>query len=210
MSDAISSITKSMLSQYGTSSVEADTSNDLGKDAFLNLMMTQLQYQDPLNPQNNEEFLAQMAQFTTLEQMQNMNKSSELSQAYGLIGKVVQADIIDETTLETTNVQGFVDSVKYQNGTTYLTVDGKDVKLSQVGSVSYVDYDTAGITKLSELADKLTALQERLDQIAEASGVDIGGEASEETGDDEGTTDGDATTEGDTSDGDTSDSTSTT
>lgn len=169
----INSITNSIIDQYGTTSVEATTDNDLGKDAFLNLMMTQLQYQDPLNPQNNEEFLAQMAQFTSLEQMQNMNKSSELSQAYGLIGKVVEADIVDETTFESEHVQGFVDSVSYKNGTTYLMVDGHDVKLSQVGNVSYVDYDTQNIMKLTEMAEQLTKLQTRLDDLAKAAGIEL-------------------------------------
>lgn len=169
----INSITNSIMDQYGKTSTEATTGNDLGKDAFLNLMMTQLQYQDPLNPQNNEEFLAQMAQFTSLEQMQNMNKSSELSQAYGLIGKVVEADIVDETTFESTYVQGIVDSVSYKNGTTYLLVDGNDVKLSQVGKVSYVDYETQSIMKLTEMADQLTKLQSRLDELAKAAGIEL-------------------------------------
>jgi flagellar basal-body rod modification protein FlgD len=50
----------------------APKSKDLGKDAFLSLLVTQLQNQDPLDPQDNSEFLAQLAQFTSLESLQQI------------------------------------------------------------------------------------------------------------------------------------------
>ena len=51
--------------------------SELGKDAFLQLLITQLQNQDPTNPMDDREFIAQMAQFSSLEQMQNMTKAME-------------------------------------------------------------------------------------------------------------------------------------
>lgn len=60
-----------------TSRVSEVKNEELGKDAFLQLLVTQLRYQDPLSPMDNGEFIAQMAQFSALEQMQNMNINME-------------------------------------------------------------------------------------------------------------------------------------
>jgi flagellar basal-body rod modification protein FlgD len=54
-------------------SASVDASSDLGKDSFLKLLVAQMQHQDPLNPQGNEEFIAQLAQFTSLEQLMGVN-----------------------------------------------------------------------------------------------------------------------------------------
>ena len=56
-----------------TGQPQAYGSNELGQDAFLKLLVTQLQNQDPLNPQKNEEFVAQLAQFSSVEQLSNAN-----------------------------------------------------------------------------------------------------------------------------------------
>lgn len=76
------SIRKVTTSVDGSSRVdsEGDTSlfkesNEMGKDAFLNLLVTQLRYQDPLNPTADTQFVAQLAQFSSLETSQSMEKS---------------------------------------------------------------------------------------------------------------------------------------
>lgn len=76
--------------------------NELGKDDFMKLMSAQLKYQDPISPMKNEEMAAQLAQFSSLEQMQNVNttlekmvsaqKPSEHMLAASLIGKKISTD----------------------------------------------------------------------------------------------------------------------
>ena len=56
--------------------------DDLGKDAFLQLLVTQLQHQDPLDPQDNSEFLAQLAQFTSLESLQQIKEDMAALRGY--------------------------------------------------------------------------------------------------------------------------------
>jgi len=82
-------------------STSSSESNILGKDDFLNLLVTQLRHQDPLSPMESAEFTSQLAQFSSLEQMSNVNTNLELlqlyqasinnSQAVGFIGKTIKA-----------------------------------------------------------------------------------------------------------------------
>ena len=80
-------------------------SQSLGKDDFLKLLITQLSNQDPTNPMEDTEFISQMAQFSSLEQITNMNESFakmasmiNSSQGMNLLGKTVDMDIGDATT----------------------------------------------------------------------------------------------------------------
>ena len=86
------------------------TSHELGKDDFLKLLITQLSNQDPTSPMEDTQFISQMAQFSSLEQMTNMSTSfSKMAdflnsqEAAGTLGKTVELDIGDAT------VQGIVE-----------------------------------------------------------------------------------------------------
>lgn len=108
---------------------------EMGKDDFLNLLLTQLKYQDPLNPVDDKEFMGQMAQFSSLEQMQNMNSGFSSVKAFQLIGKYVKASYKDQATLQTRDVEGVVDSVKMSAGKAYVLIDGKEVSVDSISDV---------------------------------------------------------------------------
>lgn len=116
----------------------------LGKDDFLNLLVTKLRYQDPLNPTDDTEFIGQMAQFSALEQMQNLNASFNATKAYSLIGKSVVADVINSSTKEIERVSGDVTSVSYSNGKYYLIVNGTEISIDDIVEVSEGIYASQG------------------------------------------------------------------
>jgi flagellar basal-body rod modification protein FlgD len=95
---------------------------ELDRDAFLMLLITQMQHQDPLNPMDDRDFLAQMAQFSALEQQQIMTRSMELQQAYAMIGKTVYAQFFDETAEMFRDVAGPVMHVRRSGNNIFLGV----------------------------------------------------------------------------------------
>lgn len=144
-----------------SSTVERKTGDEMGKDEFLKILVAQLQNQDPLNPMDDKEFIAQMAQFTSLEQMQNVAKATMTQQATAMIGSYVKAEVITDGAEEL--VYGKVISSKDVGGEMYLRLDnGREVKIGEatttfnseglwseaeslVGSSVYIrEYDSAG------------------------------------------------------------------
>ncbi|MDO5294972.1 MAG: flagellar hook capping FlgD N-terminal domain-containing protein [bacterium] len=137
MSDAISNILGTQTST--TSSTTSTTAGgSLGKDAFLQLLVTQMKYQDPLNPSSDTEYIAQLATFSQLEQMQNLNSTYTNSQALSMVGKTVSIKTTDSAGNEK-YVNGAVDYVTITNGTAKLSVNGSLYTLDQVTDV-YDDY----------------------------------------------------------------------
>lgn len=149
----------------------------LGKDEFLQLLVTQMQYQDPLNPTSDTEFIAQMAQFSSLEQMQNLNNSFSVYKAYELVGKQVSG------TVNGNIIEGIVDSVRNQADGQYAVIGDSLISIDKINKVENVtekvssellermDNDTELLTYmatfLSEMVDKMDKMNDKLDSLSD-------------------------------------------
>lgn len=109
-------------------------SSELGKEEFLKLLVCQLQNQDPLNPQDDTDFVAQLAQFSALEQMTNMNSTMTNTSAYSLVGKEVIVQTKDSTGAYK-EIRGTVDYVEIKNGEAKLAIDGNTYSLDDLVQV---------------------------------------------------------------------------
>lgn len=126
------------------SSLSTKSTNNSGmdKEAFLQLLVAQMKYQDPLEPTSNTEYVSQYAQFSQVEQMQNMAGTLTLQRASGLVGQ----EVIIETTSssgKTTVVQGKVDFIKYENNKALVSVNGGLYSLDDVKNVVDKEYQAA-------------------------------------------------------------------
>ena len=101
------------VSTTGSTTSKATNSSTLDKDAFLQLLVAQMKYQDPLEPTSNTEYISQYATFSELEQMQNMSSTMELSRAANLVGQTVVVESTDDSG-NTTSDMGVVDYISYE------------------------------------------------------------------------------------------------
>ena len=117
---------------------------ELGKDEFLKLLITEMSHQDPTNPMQDREFIAQMAQFSSLEQMMNFNtgmskllSNNNFSSSFNLLGKDVEIEAADKVDANgnTKIISGKVEAIKRSGDESLVTVNGEL-------------YSTAAITKV--------------------------------------------------------------
>jgi len=170
---------------------EVKNNGDLGKDAFLQLLVTQLRYQDPLNPQDNSEYIAELANFSSLEQMTNVVKNLEdlgkivnnidssvlVGQLSSMIGKNIDWVETTESADENGNpisssetLSGRVTSVSIVDGNPSVIVTGEDgerhqVDISKIGNI----YDP---TEEKSSDKKTTATDEAAEEVISTATTD--------------------------------------
>lgn len=160
---------------YEASKPKETTKNDeLGKDAFLQLLVTQLKNQDPLEPQDNSSYIAELAQFSALEQMTNVVKNLEdlgnvvdnidtsvlVGQLSSMIGKGIdwvevteEADAEGNPITHRDTLSGVVTGVKIVEGVPSIVVEANGQKYNvEITNVGHV-YD------IEETPDTLSSAQ---------------------------------------------------
>lgn len=113
--------------------------SQLGRDQFLTLLVAQLQNQDPLQPIQNEDFIAQLAQFSTLEGIENLNASfsdvlalQNLTQGANLIGRTASYNSPADNSAQT----GTIDAYRVNEGNIELMINGEPVAVGLVSQLS--------------------------------------------------------------------------
>lgn len=125
-------------SQYYAGEETREVKNDLGKDEFLKILAAQFRGQNPLEPLKDTEFIAQMAQFSSLEQLQNISAKLDSfqedalwSQYLSLLGKEIYGLNDDGYP-----IRGLVTGVNFKEGQFRLSIDGEEQEFISLISVA--------------------------------------------------------------------------
>ena len=134
---ATSAIVKDGQIINATTETEKNTKSNsmVEKEQFLQLLVAQMKYQDPLEPMDNTEYVSQLATFSQLEQMQNISLTTEMQRATLMVGNLVTVDYTNPATGVTTQITGKVD---------YVTMQGSKVKVSVNDNL----YDLDSVTEV--------------------------------------------------------------
>jgi flagellar basal-body rod modification protein FlgD len=152
--NSVNATTSISSTQNTNSSSSKTTSNSsISKDEFLQILASQLSNQDPMNPTSDTEFIGQMAQFSSLEQMQNLNSTFTNSQAFNMVGKDVMATVTDSDGTSK-SIFGQVSGVVMNGTTPNLEVGNYYISLSDVSAVYNAGATDATISQASGLIGK--------------------------------------------------------
>lgn len=147
MTTPVTESTGGLMAQFGGPS-SASQANSMDKDTFLQLLVAQLRYQDPMNPTDSTQFLAQSAQFTALEKMEAVAEQTAQAvaaqMAFGASSLVGRS--VTYTAADGGSVTGSVDAVRFTADGPMLDVEGTDVALGNVQTVAESRTAPAGTT----------------------------------------------------------------
>lgn len=138
MADSVvNAITNTQNAYTGNTSKEAPKT-DLDKEAFLQMLVTQMQYQDPLNPSDSTQYMSQLAQYSSLEATMNISSTIEQGNGLNLVGQYVIMDTTDAAG-NSKMVSGLVQYATVKDGEVLLSINDEYYPASDLDSV--VDYD---------------------------------------------------------------------
>ena len=134
--EVVTSASQNSLSEKKTESTGMD------KDAFLQLLVAQMKYQDPLEPTSNTEYIAQYAQFSQVEALNNMSTTMELSRYSSYVGKEVVIETSDSSG-NSNQIRGYVDYVTFEEGKAYFSIEGNLYAAEDMVTVISNQYSSA-------------------------------------------------------------------
>jgi flagellar basal-body rod modification protein FlgD len=143
-----------------------NTTTGYDKDSFMQILVAQMKYQDPLQPTSNTEYIAQYAQFSQVEQLSNMANAMALSRASEMVGKTVLVQTTNADTGKTVEVTGVVDYVTYSGNKAYLSINGTNYDIESVSQVYDPEY-TEAIDTAKELMEAIDKLPSSVDFISD-------------------------------------------
>lgn len=160
---------------------------ELGKDQFLKILITQLQNQDPMQPMEDKEFIAQMAQFSSVEQLVNISSQlKSLNQSLGAVSGMIGREIswlssnkADNGTLR----QGIVDSIVVRDGVQYAKVGNDEIKLDEIIQVTNPKQPES--SDLNQPQQSEPQVQNTTDIVTDTNQSPVNPEATEPTDDSE-------------------------
>ena len=139
----IANVTNGKLDEKYTTPASQKTEpqgTNLGYDQFLQLLCAEMQYQDPLEPTSNTDYVAQLATFSELEATLSQTTAQQSTMANNLVGKEVIIKHEDTSTGKTYYVDGRVDYTMYKDGEIYLSVQDGLYPLSELDTVADGEY----------------------------------------------------------------------
>lgn len=140
-------------SKGATKTTTTKSGNTMDKDSFLQLLVAQMQYQDPLEPTSNTEYVSQYAQFSQVESLQSMSTNMDLQRASALVGNNVYVKSTNAAG-ETKYTYGKVDYVTYESGKAYMYINENRYALEDLETIVDSEYYTA----YNKATDLVTAL----------------------------------------------------
>ncbi len=138
MADSVINAINSTQGTYSNTKKTEAGNNDLDKEAFLQMLVTQMQYQDPLNPSDSTQYMSQLAQYSSLEATMNISSTIEQGNGLNLVGQYVIMNTTDSAGNKEM-VSGLVQYATVKDGEVLLSINDSYYPAADLDSV--VDYD---------------------------------------------------------------------
>lgn len=136
--NSVSSASSSSSTQTSTTQSTSERELEFGQDAFMKLLLTQLKYQDPLSPMEDREFISQLAQFTSLSELQKLNDNfSQMTQTQALAsGTAFIGKTVSGLSSDGEEVTGVAEAAILRESKVYLRVSGSQLSLDTITEVT--------------------------------------------------------------------------